>query len=97
MLPRLFGNHIFHTRVLCPISRWHYRIGLERPCEHSRFSVVEAWIANEPSQPQGWHLLSELPAAIYSNGRPDLVVQHAVGVDSRDRRHSLVSSGNKRD
>ena len=71
------------------------RIG--RPCEHRRFSVAEAWLVNEPSQPQGWRLLSKLPAAIYSGRRSGLVVQHAAGIDSCDRRNSLVFVDNKRD
>ncbi len=38
--------------------------------------MVETWFVDEPSQSQGWRLLSELPAAIYSGGRSGLVVQH---------------------
>ncbi len=59
--------------------------------------MVEAWLADEPSQSQGWRLLSELPATIYSGGRSCLVVQHSAGVDSRDRRNSLVFAVSKRD
>ena len=58
--------------------------------------MVEAWLADELSQSQDWRVLSELLAAIYSGGRSGLVVQHAAGVDSRDRRNSLVSPVSKR-
>ena len=39
-----------------------------------RFSMVETWFVDEPSQSKGWRVLSELPAAIYSGGRSGLVV-----------------------
>ena len=32
--------------------------------------MVQTWPVDEPSQPKGWRLLSELPAAIYSDGLP---------------------------
>ena len=59
--------------------------------------LVETWLVDEPSQSQDWRLLSELPAAIYSGGCSGLVVQHSAGVDSCDRRASLVFAANKCD
>ena len=39
-----------------------------------RFSMVETWFVDEPSQSKDWRVLSELPPAICSAGRPGLVV-----------------------
>ena len=59
--------------------------------------MVETWLVDEPSQSKDWRVLCELPPAIYSGGRSDLVVQHSAGVDSCGRRCSMVFAVNKRD
>ena len=85
------------TRIHVHFVKHRRRTGLGGRPGPRQFSVVETRFVDEPSQSQGWRVLPELPAAIYSSGRSCLVVQHVAGVDSCDRRNSLVSPVSKRD
>jgi hypothetical protein len=96
-LSGLFGNQIVYSRILFHFFKRHSGTSLEGSQSPRRFSLVEAWFVDEPSQSQGWRVLLELPATIYSGGGSCLVVQHFAGLDSCDRRVPLVSAVNKRD
>jgi threonine/homoserine/homoserine lactone efflux protein len=81
--------YLGYLGIICPLIRVHFfkrrnRTSLGGRSQRRQFSVVQAWLADELSQSQGWRLLSELFAAIYSGGRSGLVVQHVAGSDSRD-------------
>jgi hypothetical protein len=94
-LSGLFGNQIAYSRIR--VHFFKQRCRTRGICQQGRLSMVQTWPVDEPSQPKGWRLLSELPAAIYSDGRPGLVVQHSACPNSCDRRASLVLTVNERD
>jgi arginine exporter protein ArgO len=85
------------VRAFASFFKQRCRVSLEGRRKHEQFSVVETWLPDEPSQSQSWRVLSELPAAIYSDGCSGLVIQHVAGIDSRGRRAPLVLAANKRD
>ena len=90
-----FGNQIAYSRIR--VHFFKQRCRTRGICQQGRFTMVQTWPVDEPSQPKGWRVLSELPAAIHSDGRSGLVVQRSSRLNSCDRRASLVFVVNKRD